>query len=278
MNLNITSTWEHSHIQPHHGHSHLLVTITAEGEATASQPYLDIRVPRGVRIRYIGDLPHDGMRNTIGVDLPEIAAGESVQLLFAVKTRHIDAEELVPEIHLHWRDIEADRLIDIDQPGTALPIRDKESPSSDPAIAEIVANTKSEHSSKETNRMRTRRHRHEDDTRHGECSRRTHRSGGHRFGEHARGAWREDGEERSPRSHMMRAMMRMQKQMRRRANLAAAMNREEVVTERTIHEVTRTTRPIRTKRRRHHRGEGRDHGHQMGRSAARIWHRDSRDS
>lgn len=168
MTISITTKWEHSHIQSNRGRTHLVLTVSAAGNGvTASNPYLDIRLPESTRLRYIGAFPNDGFGNTAGVDLPDIEPGQSLQLVFRVKTRNLEAEAITPDIHLHWLDLESDTLTEIDQTGSSLPIHNEESPEGDPDIATIAAAARSARRDRHTNQsnqpkekpsMRPKRH------------------------------------------------------------------------------------------------------------------------
>lgn len=258
MNLNITTQWEHSHIQPN-GRTHLVLTISTDGdEATASNPYLDLRLPESAHIRYLGDLPSDGFGNAIGINLSDIESGQSAQLVFRVKTRNIQAETIVPDIHLHWLDRESDTLTEIDQTGAALPISDEGSPESDAEIAEIAAAARSARRTRRTNHsnhpkenhpMRTRRH-----------YRHSNHTGRHHF----------EGKDHLHRTieQVIERMEAMERRIRRMER-HAAMPDEQISVHR---EITRTRRSADSCRSHSHRHRHvHDHGRRMGRMANRAW-------
>lgn len=258
MNLNITTQWEHSHIQPD-GRTHLVVTISAEGdEAAASNPYLDIRMPEGTRIRYIGDLLNDGFGTTTGIDLPDIESGQRVQLVFRVKTRNIQGDTIVPDIHLHWLDRESDTLTEIDQTGSALPISDEGAPERDADVAEIVAAARSARRTRRTNHsnhpkenhfMRTRRH-----------YRHSNHTGRHHF--EGKGHLHRTIEQVIER---MEAMERRIRRMERHA----AMPVEQTSEHREITRTRRSADSCRSHSRRHRHVH--EHGRRMGRMANQAW-------
>lgn len=42
MSLTFTTQWEHSHIQPNEGHSHLVITVRASDQVTSGRTPLDL--------------------------------------------------------------------------------------------------------------------------------------------------------------------------------------------------------------------------------------------
>lgn len=245
MNLNMTTNW--SYIDHR---TYLIVTITSdrETEAAASQMYLDIQLPEGVLIRHIGNLPGDGHANTIGVDLPDLAASDHHNVVFRVKTRQAAGAEITPELHLHWIDSITGDLLERHQTGTRIPVDSGEANTN---LVEIVAAARSEH---KTSRRRSRRsafmketdsmtiQRHPRTKRHSHCNHRGH-GVGYRAGGRARAAMSQlEGEGRghrhSGRGHLHMAIERMQqridhmerrmRRMQRMAQMSAEGSGEQV--------------------------------------------------
>lgn len=139
MNLTMTTKWIKND-----RHDYLIVNLVGSGDAeeSASQIYLDIRMPKEVRIRHIGDLPSDGHGNSIGVDIPDMAASDSKNIVFKVKSFQELNEATAPELHLHWIDSTSGDLLERHQTGTAMPL---EATEVDENLNEIVAAARSAH-------------------------------------------------------------------------------------------------------------------------------------
>ncbi len=104
----------------------------------AINPFLDISLPTGMSAELINAFPHDQHRNRASVDLRDLAAGEELHLVFAVKARHIRETEIAPDVHLHWTSPHDGAIQEINETSTSLPVRDG-APTRIDEVAEIVA-------------------------------------------------------------------------------------------------------------------------------------------
>lgn len=93
------------------------------GTMVARDPFLDISLPDGMRAELINAFPHDEHRNRASVDLRDLSAGEEIHLVFAISSRHIRANTVEPEIHLHWTDPGNGAIAEINQLATPLPVQ-----------------------------------------------------------------------------------------------------------------------------------------------------------
>lgn len=104
----------------------------------ALNPFLDISLPTGMSAELINAFPHDQHRNRASVDLRDLAAGEELHLVFAVRARHIRETEIAPDVHLHWTSPHDGAIQEINETATLLPVRDGV-PTRNDDVAEIVA-------------------------------------------------------------------------------------------------------------------------------------------
>lgn len=139
--------------------TYLIVTIAAADNntgAVASQIYLDLQLPEGARIRHIGDLSTDGHGKSIGVDIPDLTAGEQRDIVFRVKSRQTDGTEITPELHLHWIDSESGDLLERHQTGTQMPTEQTEA---DQDLETILADARSRRTNRTHRQGHTNEHR-----------------------------------------------------------------------------------------------------------------------
>ncbi len=108
-------------------------------EMVAVNPYLDLTLPHGVKAELINAFPAETHRGHTSVDVRDLAASEQVHLVFAVTSRHIRGEEIVPELHLHWTDPRTGTVEEINQQGARIAVGDASNAKRDDAIAEKVA-------------------------------------------------------------------------------------------------------------------------------------------
>lgn len=104
----------------------------------AISPFLDISLPTGMSAELINAFPHDQHRNRASVDLRDLAAGEELHLVFAIRARHIRESEIAPDVHLHWTSPNNGSIAEINETSTSLPVRD-DAPTRNDEVAEIVA-------------------------------------------------------------------------------------------------------------------------------------------
>lgn len=97
--------------------------IRSLGTMVAMNPFLDISLPQGMRAELINAFPHDHHRNRASVDLRDLASGEEVRLVFAVTSRHLRAESITPELHLHWKVPASGEIQEINEHGQTIPVR-----------------------------------------------------------------------------------------------------------------------------------------------------------
>lgn len=279
MNLTLNTQWAE-----HRNGTYLVVTVSAPQEpveAAASEIYLDIQMPAGVRIRNIGSQPSDGHRNSIGIDLPTISSGDHQNIVFRVKPGRDFQGEIAPDVHLHWRDSQSGDLLERHQVAATLPT---DLPEISDDLAEIIRTYKKEQHSmtteNTTNERKFNRAGHECGHRarrraqletqgaeggiqrrprcggHRHDSRRGHDFGRHGFaaGRSAREAMGELGAERryARRHGVIRTIQDLQEQvymlerrmrrMQRRAKMQAIRNREQIVERTAQREIVRTPR------------------------------------
>jgi Ca-activated chloride channel family protein len=108
-------------------------------EMVALNPYLDLTMPRGVTAELINAFPTESHRRHTSVDVRDLAAGEQVHLVFAVTSRRVHGESIVPELHLHWTDPRTGSVAEINEEGAAIIIGDTSNAQRDNAAAEKVA-------------------------------------------------------------------------------------------------------------------------------------------
>lgn len=108
-------------------------------EMVALNPYLDLTMPRGVEATLINAFPSETHRRHTSVDLRDLAAGEEVQLVFAVTSRRVQGESMVPEMHLHWTNPKTGTIEDINDNGATIAVGDASNATRDDEAAATVA-------------------------------------------------------------------------------------------------------------------------------------------
>lgn len=108
-------------------------------EAAALNPYLDLTMPRGMRAELLNAFPSEAHRRHTSVDLRDIAAGETVHLVFAVTSRREREEAITPNLHLHWVNPLSGAVEEINQDGATIAVGDASKATRNDAAAEPVA-------------------------------------------------------------------------------------------------------------------------------------------
>lgn len=112
--------------------------ISSLSTLVAINPFLDISLPAGMQAELINAFPHDQRRNRASVDLRDLSAGEKVNLVFAVSSRHVRADEISPELHLHWQLPTTGEIQEINESSASIAVS-TETPTSHEDAAVIVA-------------------------------------------------------------------------------------------------------------------------------------------
>ncbi len=113
--------------------------IRSLAEAAALNPYLDLTMPRGMRAELLNAFPSEAHRRHTSVDLRDLAAGESVHLVFAVTSRREREEAVTPNLHLHWVNPMTGAVEEINQDGATIAIGDATRATRNDAAAGPVA-------------------------------------------------------------------------------------------------------------------------------------------
>jgi Ca-activated chloride channel family protein len=108
-------------------------------DMVALSPYLDLTMPHGVTAELINAFPTETHRRHTSVDVRDLAAGEQVHLVFAVTSRRVRGESIVPELHLHWTNPRTSTVEEINQEGAPIAVGDTSNAQRDDAATEKVA-------------------------------------------------------------------------------------------------------------------------------------------
>ena len=92
-----------------------------------------------MRAELLNAFPSEAHRRHTSVDLRDLAAGESVQLVFAVTSRRERDEAVTPNLHLHWVNPLTGAVEEINQDGATIAVGDASKATRDDAVAEPVA-------------------------------------------------------------------------------------------------------------------------------------------